>query len=218
MKDKTIIAMLFIFSVVWPFATVEIARVPNENHITKLVEMITDSVVEISVESNGRIWYGSGVIVSEDGIILTAKHVVLDANKITVRLIDGTEYIAVSSKVVDDADAAMVKIDASGLKAARLGDSDNLIAGQYVIAIGHPFGLSYTVSLGIVSTVGREDDFFGDEDLIQSDVQTNPGNSGCPLFNLKGEVVGIVVGGIIGSDGISFSTPINVLKELVNAS
>ena len=133
---------------------------------------------------------GSGFIVSEDGYILTNSHVVDDADEVTVRFTDKREFKA---KVVGSdrrTDVALLKIDASGLPTVRIGDPASLKVGEWVVAIGSPFGFDSSVTAGIVSAIGRS---LPDESLvpfIQTDVAINPGNSGGPLFNLSGEVVG----------------------------
>jgi serine protease Do len=162
---------------------------------------------------------GSGFIIDRDGSILTNNHVVDNAQKITVKLSDGREFEA---KVVGkDArtDIAIIKIDAKGdLPAAPLGDSDKLEVGEWVMAIGNPFGLDSTVTSGIVSAKGRHIGAGPYDNFIQTDASINPGNSGGPLINLRGEVVGIntaIFSQSGGNIGIGFATPINSAKEIV---
>jgi serine protease Do len=162
---------------------------------------------------------GSGFIINRDGIILTNNHVVENADEIIVRLSDEKEYEA---KVVGrdpKTDIAVIKIeDAPDIRPATLGNSDALEVGEWVMAIGNPFGLAHTVTAGIVSAKGR---FIGQgsyDQFIQTDVAINPGNSGGPLINLKGEVVGIntaIFSRSGGNIGIGFAIPINLAKELL---
>ncbi len=160
---------------------------------------------------------GSGFIISGDGYILTNNHMIENAQAVKVRLWDDTEYDA---KVVGkDAkmDIALLKIDAAGrvLPSAILGDSDSLEVGDWVIAIGNPYGLGHTVTAGIVSAKGRVIGAGPYDDFIQTDAAINPGNSGGPLFNMKGEVVGINTAIIQTAHGIGFAIPINMAKEII---
>ena len=162
---------------------------------------------------------GSGFIIDADGSILTNNHVVENAQKIVVKLSDDQEYEA---KVVGrDAktDIAIIKINAkAALTAASLGDSDNLDVGEWVVAIGNPFGLDSTVTSGIVSAKGRHIGQGPYDNFIQTDASINPGNSGGPLINLRGEVIGIntaIFSRTGGNMGIGFAIPINLAKELL---
>lgn len=162
---------------------------------------------------------GSGFIIDSDGSILTNNHVVENASKILVKLSDDQEYEA---KVVGrDAktDIAVIKINAkSSLPAANFGDSDNLEVGEWVVAIGNPFGLDSTVTSGIVSAKGRHIGQGPYDNFIQTDASINPGNSGGPLINLRGEIVGIntaIFSRTGGNMGIGFAIPINLVKELL---
>ncbi len=162
---------------------------------------------------------GSGFIIDGDGSILTNNHVVENAQKIVVRLADEQEYEA---KVIGrDAktDIAIIKIDAKkSLPAASLGDSDRLEVGEWVVAIGNPFGLDSTVTSGIVSAKGRHIGQGPYDNFIQTDASINPGNSGGPLINMRGEVVGIntaIFSRTGGNIGIGFAIPINLVKELL---
>lgn len=158
---------------------------------------------------------GSGVILSADGYILTNQHVVEQAGDIEVQLMDDRKFPA---KVVGkDArtDLALLKIEASGLPPLPLGDSDRLEVGELVLAIGNPFGLEYAVSLGIVSRKGRALSGAGAfDDYIQTDASVNPGNSGGPLLNMRGEVVGINTA-VIPNRRVAFAIPINLAKSLL---
>lgn len=163
---------------------------------------------------------GSGFIISSDGYILTNDHVVDDADKVSVRLHD---HRVLTAKVVGTDkpyDIALLKVDAKDLPTVNLGDSSSLEPGQWVLAIGSPFDFDYTVTQGIVSAVGRS---FGARDqsdvpFIQTDVPINRGNSGGPLFNLDGQVVGInsqIYSSTGGYMGVSFSIPINIAMDAV---
>jgi serine protease Do len=160
---------------------------------------------------------GSGFIVSPDGYILTNNHVVEKADEVTVTLLDKEEFKA---KVVGSdpkIDIALIKIDAKKkLTYVALGDSDRLDVGEWVVAIGNPFGLGHTVTAGIVSAKGRIIGSGPYDDFIQTDASINPGNSGGPLFNLKGEVVGINTAIIQGGQGIGFATPIQLAKSVLD--
>jgi serine protease Do len=164
---------------------------------------------------------GTGFVIDKNGTILTNNHVVGDANTIQVKLSDGRELEAKVIGTDPPTDVAVVRIEAKDVRPLTLGDSDALDVGDWVVAIGNPFGLSHTVSAGIVSAKGRtkEDvqlDPAGYYDFLQTDASINPGNSGGPLLDLKGEVVGInsaIRGG--GAQGIGFAIPINMVKQLL---
>jgi len=165
---------------------------------------------------------GTGFIVSKDGVIITNNHVVEGADEIVVQLSDERRFPAKIAGRDPRTDIAVVRIQgAKDLAGIALGDSDGLEVGDWVVAIGNPFGLSHTVSAGIVSAKGRgrEDvplDPSGYYSFIQTDASINPGNSGGPLLNLKGEVVGMntaIRGG--GAQGIGFAIPINMVKQIM---
>ncbi len=158
---------------------------------------------------------GSGFII-DGGYILTNNHVVDGADEITVKLADNREYKAQVKGVDKRLDLALLKIDAKeSLPTARLGDSDAIQVGEWVMAIGNPFGLSETVTAGIVSAKGRVIGSGPYDDYIQTDASINPGNSGGPLFNTHGEVVGINTAIIAGGQGIGFAIPINLAKSIL---
>jgi serine protease Do len=160
---------------------------------------------------------GSGFIIDRDGYILTNNHVVEKAVSIKVKLSDEKEYDAKVIGKDAKTDIALIKIDAKhDLPVAAFGDSNSLEVGDWVIAIGNPFGLEQTVTAGIVSAKGRVIGAGPYDDFIQTDASINPGNSGGPLFNLKGEVVGINTAIVSGGQGIGFATPINVAKEMLS--
>jgi Do/DeqQ family serine protease len=159
---------------------------------------------------------GSGVIVGEDGLIVTNEHVIRDADEIVVRLSDRTEYRAKIVGADPRTDVALLRIKPSRkLPVAVLGDSTRIKVGEWAIAVGNPFGLESTVTLGVISATGRMDlgiDPTGD--LIQTDASINPGNSGGPLLNTRGEVVGINTAMVSGGQGIGFAIPINTVLEI----
>ncbi len=160
---------------------------------------------------------GSGVIVDKEGYILTNNHVVEGADKVKVRLNDGREFTATTKGQDPRTDLAVLHIKAKDLPAAILGDSDKLEVGEWAIAIGSPFGLEHTVTVGVISAKGRSGLGTGTyEDFIQTDASINPGNSGGPLINIDGEVIGINAMIIQPGTGIGFAIPINMAKQILN--
>ncbi len=160
---------------------------------------------------------GSGFILSEDGYILTNAHVIADADEIVVRLEDNREFEAEVIGADRDSDVGMLKIDAEDLPTVELGDSDNLQVGQWVLAIGAPFGLEHTATQGIVSALNRSLPNDTYTPFIQTDVAVNPGNSGGPLFNGEGEVIGInsqIFSRTGGYMGLSFAVPIETAMDI----
>ena len=156
---------------------------------------------------------GSGFIVSSDGVILTNAHVVRDAEAVTVKLTDHREYTAKVLGSDPRTDIAVIKIDAKNLPTVPLGNSRDIKVGQWVLAIGSPFGFDNTVSAGVVSAKGRSLPGDGFVPFIQTDAAVNPGNSGGPLFDSQGKVIGItsqIYSGTGGYQGISFAIPIDV--------
>lgn len=197
-------------------------------NIPSVAALTQNSVVEIRTESVTNSLFlrqfvtegaGSGVIISEDGYIVTNNHVIQDARAITVALHDGTTYeaqlIATDSKM----DIGVIKIEASGLTPAILGDSDSLSVGEPVVAVGNPLGqLGGTVTDGIVSALDREIILNNERrNLLQTNAAINPGNSGGGLFNADGELIGIVVAKSSGEDveGLGFAIPINDAKPII---
>ncbi|PKN11305.1 MAG: peptidase [Deltaproteobacteria bacterium HGW-Deltaproteobacteria-4] len=159
---------------------------------------------------------GSGFLISSDGYILTNYHVVAKADEINVKLSDGREFRATVRGSDEKLDLALIKIESkTALPAVRLGDSDTIEIGEWVLAIGNPFGLAETVTAGIISAKGRVIGSGPYDDFIQTDASINPGNSGGPLFNIKGEVVGINSAIIAGGQGIGFAIPVNMAKSIV---
>lgn len=161
--------------------------------------------------------FGSGFIISDDGFVITNAHVVDGANRIRVSLADQREFDAEVIGSDQRSDIAVVKINATDLPTVKLGDSDDVKVGEWVLAIGSPFGFEHTATQGIVSAVARN---LPDETyvpFIQSDAAVNPGNSGGPLFNTKGEVIGVnsqIYSRTGGYQGLSFAVPINVAKSI----
>jgi serine protease Do len=161
---------------------------------------------------------GSGFIISKDGYILTNNHVVGDADKVSVKLLDGREFTAKTIGADPHSDVAVIKIDADDLPTLELGDSDAIDVGEWVVAIGNPFGLSHTLTVGVVSAKGRSSIGIADyENFIQTDAAINPGNSGGPLVDLDGKVVGMntaIFSQSGGYMGIGFAIPINMAKSI----
>jgi serine protease Do len=161
---------------------------------------------------------GSGFIIDKSGYIITNNHVVKEAEEIIVRLTDRREFKAEVIGTDARSDVALLKVDADDLPSVKLGDSDSLKVGEWVLAIGSPFGFDNTVSKGIVSQIGRNLPSENYVPFIQTDVPINPGNSGGPLFNLDGEVVGInsqIYSRTGGFMGLSFAIPVNVAVNVV---
>lgn len=198
--------------------------------VANVAAMAKDSVVEITTEvmttgmflqqaiSEGA---GSGVIYSSDGYIITNNHVIDSASKITVRLTDGTSYDAVLVGTDAQTDIAVIKIEAEGLQAATFSDSETLVVGQDVVAIGNPLGtLGGTVTNGIISALDREITIDGEAmRLLQTNAAVNPGNSGGGLFNANCEIVGIVNAKSSGTDveGLGFAIPANTAKKVAES-
>jgi serine protease Do len=162
---------------------------------------------------------GSGFIIQPDGLILTNAHVVAGASRVTVQLTDRREYTAKVVGVDKTSDVAVIKIPANGLPTVNLGNSNTLQVGQWVLAIGAPFGFENSATAGIVSAKGRTLPDSGYVPFIQTDVPINPGNSGGPLFNMQGQVIGInsqIYSRTGGYMGVSFSIPINVAMQVAH--
>ena len=213
-------------------SVISAAYTGGELTVAEIAAVASPSVVEISTETVSTHSFfsqfiqegaGSGVILSEDGTIVTNNHVVEGASRITVRTKDGTEYEATLVGADSKTDVAVLKIDATGLTPAVLGDSDSLIVGEYVMAIGNPLGqLGGTVTDGIISALSRDVTINGETmTLLQTNAAINPGNSGGGLFNEKGELVGIVnakssdTSSTTTIEGLGFAIPINTVKNTV---
>lgn len=201
----------------------------EEFSIRDIATLTMNSVVEINTET--VVWgsrlgqyisegAGSGVIISNDGYIVTNNHVIEDATKITVKLNGGESYEAEVVGTYSENDIAVIKIDAIDLQPVILGDSDKLYVGDTAVVVGNPLGsLGGSVTNGIISALDREIDL-GDSkmNLLQTNAAVNPGNSGGGLFNGKAELVGIIIAKSAGSDieGIGFAIPINDIKEVIS--
>lgn len=195
--------------------------------VADVVSLTASSVVEVSTEQLVTDNYfsqrvlsgaGSGVIISEDGYIITNHHVINGDSTITVRLHDKSEYSATVVGSDETSDIAVLKIDATGLSAAVMGDSDTLAVGEEVVAIGNPLGsLGGTVTNGIISALERDITVEGQNmRLLQTNAAISPGNSGGGLFNAQGELIGVVNAKSVedGSEGIGFAIPINTAREV----
>ena len=241
-----IAAAAIIFAVFVSFNTIDDSEsneliVVNENHTQTIGESVgiersyeyslidifeksEESVVQVNVlrgESDGGM--GSGFVYSEDGYVITNQHVVRDAQKVTVTFLDGESYIGDVIGTDQDLDIAVVKVSPSNtyLQPIKIGDSSKLKVGERIAAIGNPFGLSGSMTSGIVSQIGRllpQESGYSIPDVIQTDAAINPGNSGGPLINMKGEVVGIntAIQSATGEfSGIGFAVPSNTVKKVV---
>ena len=187
----------------------------NELTVPQIIAKARPSVVAISTVSGWSTGTGSGVIMTEDGTILTNAHVVSGAQSITVRVMDGTEYEATLLGMDEKTDLAVIKIDATGLTPAEFGDSSSIVQGEIAVAIGNPLGLAFegSVTQGIISAVSREIEVDGRTmTYIQTDAAINPGNSGGALVNGSGQVIGINSVKVSSSDveGLGFAIPISV--------
>lgn len=159
---------------------------------------------------------GSGFVINEDGYILTNNHVVAEADEINVQFSNDKKYPAKVIGTDEKTDLAVIKVKADKpLQFVQLGDSDKLEIGDWVVAVGNPFGLDHTVTAGIVGAKGRNIQAGPYDNFIQIDASINPGNSGGPLFNLAGEVVGINTAIFAGGQGLGFAIPVNMAKKLI---
>jgi S1-C subfamily serine protease len=193
--------------------------------IIEAVAKTKNAVVKIDVykkDKSGKLkpaGSGSGFIFSTDGLLFTNSHVIAGADKIMVSLLNENEIEAVLLGHDPDTDLAILKIYAEGYSVARLGDSSALQIGQFVIAIGNPYGYQHTVTTGVVSALGRTLQTQSGrvvDNVIQSDAALNPGNSGGPMINTEGEVIGVNTAILQGAQGLSFSVDINTAKEIAN--
>lgn len=190
--------------------------------IIEAVDKIKNAVVKIDVYKTvkGKLrpaGSGSGFIFSSDGLIFTNCHVIEGAEKIMVGLLDENEIEATLVGKDPDTDLAILKIYAHGYSVARLGDASLLQIGQFVIAIGNPYGYQHTVTTGVVSALGRTLQTQSGrlvDNVIQTDAALNPGNSGGPMITTEGEVIGVNTAMIQGAQGLSFSVDINTAKEI----
>jgi serine protease Do len=206
--------------------------------LKKVVKLVLPTVVHIEAGKSERLRSfggserideaGSGVIIEfgEKRFVVTNLHVIRDAEKSSIKIksYDGQEFHPTDILPDEETDIAVMPVSAGNLLAARIGDSDGLEIGDFVLAVGSPFGQSHSVTYGIISAKGRHGLQLGDEgviefqDFIQTDAAINPGNSGGPLINLRGEVVGLntaIASASGGNEGIGFAIPINMVKFIV---
>ncbi|MDD2557320.1 MAG: Do family serine endopeptidase [Desulfuromonas sp.] len=183
---------------------------------TMLHDFLDSLIPSRGNKANLHHYLGSGFIISEDGYVLTNKHVVDDARKVTVKISDGQTFPATIVGTDQQLDIALLKINTTAqLPTVTLGDSNKLEVGQWVLAIGNPFGLEHTVTAGIVSAKGRVIGAGPYDNFIQTDASINPGNSGGPLFSTNAEVVGINTAIVAHGHGIGFATPINSVTAIL---
>ena len=189
-----------------------------------LIDSVKSAVVNLDIESRGtkkpealKQGLGSGFLIDPNGLILTNNHVVAGASNIRVKLSDGRQFDAMVMGRDPLVDLAVIKLKGPvhDLPAAKLGNSDKMRVGDWVIAIGNPFGLASSVSLGIISARARDIKVGPYDEFLQTDAAINPGNSGGPLFNAVGEVIGINTAIIGGSSGIGFAVPSNLARALI---
>jgi serine protease Do len=196
----------------------EIPELPEGSPFGELFEKFFDREDQDRRNRNAQS-LGSGFIVSEDGYILTNHHVIAGADEVIVRMSNRQEYVARIVGSDEASDVAVLKVDARDLPVLRFGDSDSLKVGEWVLAIGSPFGFDQTVTAGIVSAKGRSLPSDNYVPFIQTDVAINPGNSGGPLFNLDGEVIGInsqIYSRTGGFMGLSFAIPIEMAVDVAD--
>lgn len=222
--------------VVWgggPLGGAQVPSQPFDNAVTQVVEQVGPSVVKIAARQKvavdtfffqgeqEREGIGSGVVISEDGLILTNNHVVENAEAIRVFFSGGRSADADVVGLDPLSDLALLKVSGDGLPAARLGDSDELAVGQYVVAIGNPFRFDNSVTFGVISALGRDISIDPEleldlTDMIQTDASINPGNSGGPLLDMDGRVIGINTAIFQPAQGIGFAIPVNTAKEIIS--
>jgi serine protease Do len=236
MRRLTTLSCLLLSALLPNLAAAQTPQSARRTPLVSVVEKISPAVVNISAQSTVREAdpffgvfglgterqaqsLGSGFIVDRNGIVVTNAHVVEGASRITVTLLDGRELQADLLGSDRDADIAVLKVKATNLPALPLGRSSDLMIGETVIAIGNPFGLSNTVTTGVISAVGRTIPSERGErlftDFLQTDASINPGNSGGPLVNVGGDVIGINSAIISGATGIGFAIPADRARRVV---
>lgn len=205
-------------------AIIEIVEADVDFSLAEVFERSEASVVQVNILRGGDGGIGSGFVYSKEGHIITNQHVVKDSTKVTVTFLDGEQYIGDVIGTDRDLDIAVVQVTSDNpnrLKPVTIGDSSKLTVGEKITAIGNPFGLSGSMTSGIVSQIGRllpQETGYSIPDVIQTDAAINPGNSGGPLFNMKGEVVGIntAIQSATGEfTGVGFAVPSNTVKKVV---
>jgi serine protease Do len=237
MRRLTTISFLFLSAFLSHLAAAQTPQSARRTPLVSVVEKISPAVVNISAQSTVREAdpffglfglgaerqaqsLGSGFIIDRNGIVVTNAHVVEGASRVTVTLLDGRELEADLLGSDRDADIAVLKVKATNLPALPLGRSSDLMIGETVIAIGNPFGLSNTVTTGVLSAVGRTIPSERGErlftDFLQTDASINPGNSGGPLVNVGGDVIGINSAIISGATGIGFAIPADRARRVVD--
>jgi serine protease Do len=188
-------------------------RSAEEQTVIRVARTATPTVVSVSRRGGS----GSGVIIRAEGVILTNAHVVGNVRTVEVRTADGRTLVGTVLGRDPDVDIAVVRVNATNLPAAPLGDSDRLEVGQIAVAIGNPLGLERTVTQGVVSAVNRAPQGLSIETaLIQTDAAINPGNSGGPLLDSAGRVIGINTAILVGTTGLGFAVPINVAIDVAD--
>ena len=212
-----------------PQVTVPTNLVDIQNQVEEIADKISPAVVRIVSTTEvispfflqviPQQGLGSGIIIRDDGLILTNNHVIEDATKIEVTLSNGKTYKGKVLGSDPNSDIALVKIDATGLPTATLGDSSTLKVGEFVVAIGNPYGLDHTVTFGVISALERNIDtgngtMYG---VIQTDTAINPGNSGGPLVDLEGNVIGINTMIYEGAEGLGFAVSSNTAKKVADS-
>jgi S1-C subfamily serine protease len=205
-------ASLLALALLLAVPSVQAQRSSEEETVIRVARSATPAVVSVTRRGGS----GSGVIARADGVIITNAHVVGNARTVEVRTADGRTFQGTVLGRDEQVDTAIVRINATNLPAAPLGDSDRLEVGQTAVAIGNPLGLERTVTSGVVSAVNRDPRGIGvATGLIQTDAAINPGNSGGPLLDSSGRVIGINTAMLAGTTGLGFAIPINVATDVM---
>jgi serine protease Do len=206
------VTLPFLCCLVLLVPVLEAQRSTEEETVIRVARTATPAVVSVSRRGGS----GSGVIVRADGIIITNAHVVGNARSVEVRTADGRTFTGTVLGADPTVDTAIVRVNATNLPAAPLGDSDRLEVGQVAVAIGNPLGLDRTVTRGVVSATNRTPEGVDiAAGLIQTDAAINPGNSGGPLLDSSGRVIGINTATYSGTTGLGFAVPINVATDVM---